>query len=205
MAEEKQLRAHPEFAAVVLFLVAGGAVWQAMAHGGSDQVPAAATTAEPVAAAVSVSGWVRPVDAELWDGFRTPDNPDHDGVDLGAARGTQVRAAAAGVVVRAKCDTKPASWGCDRDGSPDIRGCGWYVDIRHAGDVYTRYCHLGQRPDVVVDQAVTAGQVVGVVGSTGNSSAPHLHFEVHLGDESSATATDPVAYMAGQGAPLGTG
>jgi murein DD-endopeptidase MepM/ murein hydrolase activator NlpD len=71
------------------------------------------------------------------------------------------------------------------------------------GDVYTRYCHMQQRPLVAVDQAVAAGQVLGYVGSTGNSSAPHLHFEVHQGDESSATAVDPVPFMAAHGAPLG--
>jgi murein DD-endopeptidase MepM/ murein hydrolase activator NlpD len=147
--------------------------------------------------------WVVPVDAPVWGGFRTPENPSHDGVDLGAARGTPIHAASTGTVVRVRCDTTPASWGCDRDGSPQIHGCGWYVDIRHTGDIYTRYCHMGQHPDVTVDQAVNAGQVLGHVGSSGNSSAPHLHFEVHQGDETSATAVDPVPFMAEHGAPLG--
>jgi murein DD-endopeptidase MepM/ murein hydrolase activator NlpD len=50
-----------------------------------------------------------------------------------------------------------------------------------------------------------AGQVIGNVGSSGHSSAPYLHLEVHLGDESSSTATDPIPFMAAHGAPLGTG
>ena len=55
-----------------------------------------------------------------------------------------------------------------------------------------------------VGQQVAAGQHIGMVGTTGNSSGPHLHFEVHLnGDRSSAGAIDPVPFMRGKGAPLG--
>jgi murein DD-endopeptidase MepM/ murein hydrolase activator NlpD len=61
-----------------------------------------------------------------------------------------------------------------------------------------------QPPDVKVGQVVKAGQVLGQVGMSGNASGPHLHFEVHLNnDRSSAGATDPVAFMKQQGAPLG--
>jgi murein DD-endopeptidase MepM/ murein hydrolase activator NlpD len=58
-------------------------------------------------------------------------------------------------------------------------------------------------PAVTVGQPVVAGQVIGIVGSSGHSSGPHLHYEVHLGDHSSATATDPVPFMAAHCAPLG--
>jgi murein DD-endopeptidase MepM/ murein hydrolase activator NlpD len=152
----------------------------------------------------SMTGWVQPVNAPIVSGFRTASRPDHDGVDLGAARGTPIRAASGGVVVRVRCNVNPASHGCDRDGSPDVTGCGWYVDIRHEGDIYTRYCHMLTEPFVTVDQVVTAGQVIGIVGTSGHSSGPHLHYEVHLGDESSSTAIDPVEFMATRGAPLGT-
>jgi murein DD-endopeptidase MepM/ murein hydrolase activator NlpD len=104
------------------------------------------------------------------------------------------------VVVR--CNVVPASHGCDRDGSPSTPGCGWYADIRHAGEVHTRYCHMLTRPAVVAGQAVTAGQIIGVVGSSGHSSGPHLHFEVHLGGRSEG-AVDPVLFMAGRGVRLG--
>jgi murein DD-endopeptidase MepM/ murein hydrolase activator NlpD len=197
---------HPQVAAVLVFLVvlAGGYV---AFFGGAAGPPAPPSPGDGPAwaapAGVSPSGWIRPVDAPIWGGFRTAENPDHDGVDIGAARGTPIRAAAAGTVVRATCDA-PAGYGCDRDGSPQIHGCGWYVDIRHREDVYTRYCHMGHQAAVTVGQDVTAGQQLGVVGSSGNSSAPHLHFEVHLGDESSHTAVDPVPFMAEHGAPLGT-
>ena len=59
------------------------------------------------------------------------------------------------------------------------------------------------RPLVSEGQTVTAGQVIGVVGSSGHSSGPHLHYEVHLGDHSPATAVDPVPFMAAHAAPLG--
>ena len=154
------------------------------------------------APAAAPTGWVRPVDAPIWGGFRIDERPDHDGVDIGAGRGAEIRAASAGTVARVHCDA-PSWHGCDIDGSPQISGCGWYADIRHEGNIYTRYCHMLHRPAVSEGQSVAAGHVIGVVGSSGNSSAPHLHFEVHLGDQSRGTAVDPVAFMAEHGAPLG--
>jgi murein DD-endopeptidase MepM/ murein hydrolase activator NlpD len=202
VVEDGRSRVRPEVAAAGVILIVAAGVWFAFFGANPDNHPAPTAAAQALAP-IAPAGWVAPVQAEIWGGFRTVDNPTHDGIDLGAARGTPIHAAAAGVVVRAKCDTKPASWGCDRDGSPQVHGCGWYVDIRHDGGIYTRYCHMNRQPDVAVGQTVTAGQVIGQVGSTGNSSAPHLHFEVHLGDENSATATDPVAFMAAHAAPLG--
>ncbi len=158
---------------------------------------------------ISAAGWTAPVVAGITSGFRTPDRPSHDGVDFGAGRGAPIVAAAGGVVTLVRCQATTAShewWGCGQDGSPSIRGCGWYVEITHADHVITRYCHLVSQPVVSVGQLVAPGQVIGNVGSTGNSSAPHLHFEVHLsGDRSSAGAVDPVPFMRDKGAPLGEG
>ncbi|MEU8076001.1 peptidoglycan DD-metalloendopeptidase family protein [Catellatospora citrea] len=148
--------------------------------------------------------WVKPVDADVVSDFRTAHRPRHNGVDLGAARGDAVVAASAGVVVQVRCDIQPRSWGCDQDGNLSTPGCGWYLDIKHAGDVITRYCHLGKRPDVNIGDTVVVGQPIGVVGNSGHSSGPHLHFEVHLdGDRSSRGAVPPVPFMARVGAPLG--
>jgi murein DD-endopeptidase MepM/ murein hydrolase activator NlpD len=159
-------------------------------------------------------GWTQPVVAEVGSGFRTPERPSHDGVDLSVGRGTPIHAAASGIVTRVRCnaiDVRDGSdWGCDRDGDPNLtRGCGWYVDIEHAnpggpgGIVVTRYCHMLARPAVVEGQHVVAGQVIGIAGSSGHSSGPHLHYQVHLGDHSPAAAVDPVAFMARVCAPLG--
>jgi murein DD-endopeptidase MepM/ murein hydrolase activator NlpD len=174
-------------------------------------LPAAIAAAKPPTktcptGCVSGSGWVRPVNAPVWGGFRAnnPSNPQHDGVDLGAQRDSPIRAASAGTIVTVLCDITPASWGCNRDGSAQTPGCGWYVDIRHAGSVYTRYCHMIRQPSVHVGQIVTAGQIIGYVGSSGHSGSTHLHFEVHLGDQSRNTAVDPIPFMIKHGAPLGT-
>jgi murein DD-endopeptidase MepM/ murein hydrolase activator NlpD len=157
---------------------------------------------------VSASGWTVPVRAEIVSGFRTPDRPSHYGVDLGVPKGTVIHAASSGVVLTAKCNASSPSggpWSCDIDGSSAVHGCGWYVDILHAGNVITRYCHMVTRPDVTVGQTVTAGQPIGHSGSSGNSSGPHVHFEVHLnGDSSNGGAVNPVPFMQQQGAPLGT-
>lgn len=161
---------------------------------------------------VTASGWVRPVSAPLGDGFHTRGG-EHMGIDLIAKRGTPIKAAAAGTVIHMECDRTERGYDCSHDGSSGAwpGGCGWYVDIKHAGGVITRYCHMLRRPLVDVGDKVAAGQQIGVVGSTGHSSGPHLHFEVHLcrgaSDNTcrgSANASDPVAFMKAHGAPLGT-
>jgi murein DD-endopeptidase MepM/ murein hydrolase activator NlpD len=156
---------------------------------------------------VAASGWTVPVKAPITSGFRTPSRPTHNGVDLGAARGTKIHAASAGIVTVVRCQAYTASgawYGCGQDGGLNIQGCGWYVEIRHAGNVITRYCHMLQQPSVTVGQQVAAGDVIGLVGDSGNSTGPHCHFEVHLnGDNSAAGAVDPVPFMNEKGAPLG--
>ncbi|HLU33695.1 MAG TPA: M23 family metallopeptidase [Natronosporangium sp.] len=159
---------------------------------------------------VTAAGWARPVPGEYSSGFRTANRPDHYGIDTTDARGTVVRAAADGTVVLVDCDASlgGAPYSCDVDGSPGVRGCGWYLDILHAGGVVTRYCHLLARPDVTVGDRVAAGQPIGRVGSSGHSSGPHLHFEVELRTILSREAgeitverrqTDPVPFLAARG------
>ncbi|WBB93399.1 M23 family metallopeptidase [Verrucosispora sp. WMMC514] len=154
--------------------------------------------------------WTQPVLAPVGSGFRSHERPSHDGVDLSVPRGTTIRAASAGTVRTVRCNAihrgTGREWGCHRDGDPHLTaGCGWYIDIDHPGGVMTRYCHLDKPPIVTVGQQVTVGEPIGVVGSTGRSSGPHLHYEVHLrGDASAAGAVDPEPFMAGKGAPLGS-
>ncbi|MEU1813006.1 M23 family metallopeptidase [Micromonospora aurantiaca (nom. illeg.)] len=154
---------------------------------------------------IAASGWTVPVHGPIVSGFRTGDRPNHQGVDVGAPHRVAIRAASSGQVIVSRCDEdNQGRHDCDRDGFPGKGGCGWFVDLRHAGGVITRYCHMIQRPDVAEGDVVEAGQVIGLVGSSGNSSGPHLHFEVHLNnDRRKEGAVDPEPFMRERGAPLG--
>jgi murein DD-endopeptidase MepM/ murein hydrolase activator NlpD len=98
----------------------------------------------------------------------------HSGVDLADPEGTPVMAANSGVVIYSGWNT----W-----------GYGNLIVLAH-GPYLTLYGHLSAR-NVGCGQMVTVGQVIGAVGTTGNSSGPHLHFEIRNGD----TPTDPTATM----------
>ena len=186
---------HESNAAMMVNVLAKGA---ARAAGGSTQLRCTAP------GEIAASGWTVPVPGAVGSGFRTAERPQHNGVDIGVAKGTPILATAAGRVLVARCD--PDNRGrltCNVDGYPGKGGCGWFVDILHAGGVITRYCHMVVRPKVRVNERVDAGQPIGWVGSSGNSSGPHLHFEVHLGaDRSSRGAVDPATFMRERGAPL---
>jgi murein DD-endopeptidase MepM/ murein hydrolase activator NlpD len=177
-----------------------------LADGAARAVAGAAALGCATVGQLSASGWVSPVKAFVGSGFRTTDRPDHNGVDLIAGREEDIFAATAGRVIVSRCDTdSTAPYTCDSDGSPTTPGCGWYVDILHAQNIITRYCHMVRRPMVSVGQTVQAGQQIGDVGTSGHSSGEHLHYEVHLnGDRSSTGAVDPVSFMKERGAPLGT-
>ncbi|MBK9231889.1 MAG: M23 family metallopeptidase [Anaerolineae bacterium] len=88
----------------------------------------------------------------------------HPGIDLAAPLGSPIKAADAGYVVA-------AGW------SP--YGYGYHVVIDHGNQMQTLYAHLSKF-SVKVGDSVTRGQVIGNVGSTGNSTGPHLHFEVRV-------------------------
>ncbi|WP_329222858.1 transglycosylase family protein [Streptomyces sp. NBC_01485] len=101
----------------------------------------------------------------------------HTGVDFPVPTGTSVKAVKAGSVVS-------AGWG----GS-----FGYQVVIRHADGRYTQYAHLSAI-SVRDGQSVSGGQRIGRSGSTGNSTGPHLHFEVRTGPDFGSDV-DPVAYL----------
>ncbi|GGK11905.1 hypothetical protein GCM10010124_00670 [Pilimelia terevasa] len=188
---------HESLATDVVNALADGA---ARAAAGATGALACAKTGQ-----VAASGWTLPARAGVVSGFRTAQRPGHHGIDLGARRYAPVRAAAGGVVTHLECDNdaRRAYW-CDQDGSPGTPGCGWYLEITHADKVVTRYCHLLRRPAVHVGQTVAAGHLLGQVGTSGNSSGPHLHFEVHLqGDRSRFGAVDPVEFLRHRGVTMG--
>ena len=69
-------------------------------------------------------------------------------------------------------------------------GYGNVIDIDHGGGVLTRYAHL-RRIQTAKDAAVTAGETIGQLGSTGRTTGPHLHFEVRL----AGAPVSPIAAM----------
>ncbi len=115
-----------------------------------------------------------PVDAPVGDRFGPRGSRFHAGVDLIASRGTPVRASRAGVVVYA--------------GRND--GFGKLVVLDHGRGVSTYYAHL-RRIAVSLGQHVSLGGTIGRVGSTGDSSGPHLHFEVRV----RGAAVDPLTVL----------
>lgn len=122
------------------------------------------------------AAWINPLPGSTFvRGFSSI----HTGVDLSAPLGTPVRAANSGAVIFAGWN----NW-----------GYGNAIVLAH-GPFLTLYGHLSS-VGVGCGQLVSAGQVIGAVGSTGNSSGPHLHFEIRNGN----TPTDPLATMPGLGA-----
>ncbi|MEU3949500.1 transglycosylase family protein [Streptomyces sp. NPDC029526] len=101
----------------------------------------------------------------------------HTGVDFPVPTGTSVKSVASGRVVS-------AGW----EGS-----FGYQVVVRHADGRYSQYAHLSAI-SVRNGQSVAAGQRIGRSGNTGNSSGPHLHFEVRTGP-GFGSDIDPVAYL----------
>jgi murein DD-endopeptidase MepM/ murein hydrolase activator NlpD len=104
----------------------------------------------------------------------------HAGLDLAAASGTPVLSAAEGVVLLATAQRVG-----DR-----YAGYGNYVVIEHAGGLRTLYAHL-LGSVVQPGEQVHAGQVLGFMGSTGNSTGPHTHFEARVDN----TPIDPLILL----------
>ncbi|GAA4201730.1 peptidoglycan DD-metalloendopeptidase family protein [Actinocatenispora rupis] len=147
--------------------------------------------------------FISPVIAPIVSGFRTDGRPDHNGVDLAAKQGTPIRAAHAGTVTVAECE--PSTGNCNQPGSASTPGCGWYVDITSPDQTLTRYCHMLHRPTVHVGRKVKTGEVIGIVGQSGNADGPHLHFEIHLHkDPSAAGAVDPIGFYKARHLTLGS-
>lgn len=98
----------------------------------------------------------------------------HTGIDIGAKKGADIIAAASGTVIMAQY----------------YGGYGNCIIIDHGGGMSTLYAHMSAYVAKNGD-VVSAGDVIGKVGSTGNSTGPHLHFEVRV----NGSHTDPTAYV----------
>jgi len=124
----------------------------------------------------SAKGFIWPAKGALTSGYGWRWGRMHKGIDIAAPIGTPIVAAAPGVVVK-------AGW--------NSGGYGNLVDIQHADGTLTRYAH-NKRILVQAGQQVQQGQQISEMGSTGFSTGPHLHFEVHkLGKK----AVNPIAYL----------
>lgn len=102
----------------------------------------------------------------------------HKGVDLGIGVGTRLIAVASGTVVYSYND----GW---------HGGAGKCVSIQHDNGIVTKYFHLSDASVVKAGQAVRAGDTIGYSGNTGNSSGPHLHFQLEI----NGNHTDPLPYI----------
>jgi murein DD-endopeptidase MepM/ murein hydrolase activator NlpD len=102
---------------------------------------------------------------------------EHPGVDIVAARGTTVFATGGGRVSRVNKTYVEA-------------GYGNYIEINHGHGFVTRYAHL-EEMHVRLGQIITKGAIIGSVGNSGGSIAPHLHYEVIRDGEN----VDPVHFM----------
>jgi murein DD-endopeptidase MepM/ murein hydrolase activator NlpD len=120
----------------------------------------------------------------------------HEGIDFPADRGTPVRAAAGGTIIRVDRDFTDwdaesldaalgaaVALGYTPDETLDrIRGRQIWID--HGRQIVTRYAHLDSVADLVVGESVQLGQAIGTVGSSGfEEGGPHLHFEVRVRDD----------------------
>jgi murein DD-endopeptidase MepM/ murein hydrolase activator NlpD len=139
------------------------------------------TDKDTVTEELGPSGFVTPVGGSLRSLFGPRMHPIlgvvrlHAGVDWAAPPGTPVKAAFEGTVESAGVN----------------KGFGNLIVIAHANGMSTHYAHLSAFADnLKVGQKVASGELIGYVGSTGLSTGPHLHFELHVAGE----PVDPLTY-----------
>lgn len=120
-----------------------------------------------------------PTKGVLTSGYGWRNDRMHNGIDVAAPQGTALLAADCGVVSRAQYG--------------DNGGYGNIVEVQHPNGMMTRYAHI--KPggiQVSPGMAVRRGQYIAQMGTTGNSTGPHLHFETH---PSGSGAVDPMPYF----------
>jgi murein DD-endopeptidase MepM/ murein hydrolase activator NlpD len=145
----------------------------------SEELAAAIRNAQTSAGSIgsgtqSAAGFIWPVNGPVTSGYGMRWGRLHEGIDIAAPTGTSIWAAAAGTVIY-------AGW---------LGGYGNLVVVDHGNGLATAYAHASAIL-VFVGQSVAQGETVSLVGSTGNSSGPHLHFEVRV----NGVAVDPLLYL----------
>lgn len=136
----------------------------------------------PVVGPPSASGVVAPASGWLSSGFGARDGTVHYGIDIANSIGTPIVSVLAGTVVSAG----PAS------------GFGLWVRVQHEGGTITVYGH-NDRNVVSVGQRVAAGQQIATIGNRGQSSGPHVHFEVAPGG---GRKVDPLVWLRSHGVAI---
>jgi murein DD-endopeptidase MepM/ murein hydrolase activator NlpD len=148
--------------------------------------------AKPKAAKNAVT-WVKPVTGyKLTASFNQGGNMwshKHSGQDFAVPVGTPVKAAYNGVVVKA-----------GPNGGGDGPAYGNAIVIKHTNGKYSQYAHLS-KVNVTVGKSVKAGQAIARSGNTGNSSGPHLHFEIRT-TPNYGSALNPMAYLRSAGVTI---
>ncbi|MFJ3974030.1 transglycosylase family protein [Streptomyces sp. NPDC090021] len=151
------------------------------------ETPAGKPGSQPASAQQkpAAGGFSAPVDAALGTAYRVSGSSwssgYHTGVDFPVATGTTVKSVGPGQVVS-------AGW---------AGAYGYQVVIRHTDGRYSQYAHLSAL-GVKSGQQVSGGQRIGRSGSTGNSTGPHLHFEIRTGP-GYGSDIDPLKYLRGHG------
>lgn len=144
-----------------------------------------APASAPAATQSTGSGYVHPVPGNHTTNYRASgsnwSSGSHSGIDFPVATGTSVKTITSGTVVT-------AGWG---------GAYGNQVVVKHADGHYSQYGHLSSL-SVSAGQTVSTGQQIGLSGSTGNSTGPHLHFEVRTGP-AYGSDIDPIAFLASHG------
>ncbi|MEH2067106.1 MAG: M23 family metallopeptidase [Nostoc sp.] len=123
---------------------------------------------------IPASNFIWPTQGFISQGFR---KYQHEGIDIAGASGTPIVAAASGIVIKAGWD----NW-----------GLGNAITIKHPDGSISVYGH-NRRLLVSKGQQVIQGEIIAEMGSTGNSTAPHLHFEIH---PDGRIAADPLRVLA---------
>nr|WP_241566147.1 M23 family metallopeptidase [Prescottella agglutinans] len=148
-------------------------------------VATASASPQPAQSAGSVhkfgsnSSVVQPVSGVLTSSYGPRDGGHHNGIDIGASLGTPIYSAAAGKVISAGAAS----------------GFGQWVRVQHNDGTITVYGHVDTYI-VSVGQRVAAGQQIATVGNRGQSTGPHLHFEVW---DPSGRQVDPQVWLRSNG------
>lgn len=148
------------------------------------------TTAKKTATKKKAASWVDPVKKYTLSASFAQNGGmwahKHSGQDFAVPIGTNVVATHGGTVVKA-----------GGNGAGDGPAYGNAIVIKHGNGTYSQYAHLS-KINVKIGQVVKTGQSIAKSGNTGNSSGPHLHFEIRT-TPNYGSAVDPVAFLKAKG------